>query len=495
MICNNDSPLTHSWLFVRSLARKQETCFNSAAYLRTRSVLRPQDHADSPHHSQPGLDSLIAHRLPETLCETVLPVPSGFDKVFASQWIDDHHILIGTKCNRLLLLSTLTTRIVEIPYLSVTTGAAAASSAAHSSNVTAVRSPLYRGDSTRPPHLARQDSGIGSMSSTETSTNAGSARPARPSARTPDSPLACVGIHSIAVNPSKTRMAVGSGKPYEVVVYSLPEMVPVCLMTGHSDLVFSLTFVSDDVLVTASRDTTVGIFSLRSDPSEYLETECGVLPVIRPMGVRQEHTSKVRDIKYNPAAKQLTTLGLDSTVRLWDVNRMHVTSKTNLHFPQETVCLGLDPDRSLISIGSQAHVSLLDTRTLGNRNERITSASRILHSFKSPDEGWGVRSLAHIEHLVTCGGGMGRIGFYDLRALHFLPVGEGRVGYLEARMHDGAGIGSGFGDGNTSGRARTAGAAVRSAIYTLAYSEDKTRLFAGGGPLQLGMRGTYCAVW
>ena len=40
-----------------------------------------------------------------------------------------------------------------------------------------------------------------------------------------------------------------------------------------------------------------------------------------------------------------------------------------------------------------------------------------------------------------------------------------------------------------------AGYSIQNAIYTLSYDESGTKLFAGGGPLQLDLKGSYAAVW
>lgn len=71
----------------------------------------------------------------------------------------------------------------------------------------------------------------------------------------------------------------------------------------------------------------------------------------------------------------------------------------------------MDKSRQLYSIGSQSHISMLDTRR-----------TRLVHHFPSLDEGWGVRSLAHNQHILACGGGLGRLSFYDLKSMEYLEV-------------------------------------------------------------------------
>ena len=59
----------------------------------------------------------------------------------------------------------------------------------------------------------------------------------------------CSGIRSIAVNPSKTLLAVGTGKPDQVTIYELPSFEPAAIFSGHNDLVFSVAWLDDFHLV------------------------------------------------------------------------------------------------------------------------------------------------------------------------------------------------------------------------------------------------------
>ena len=77
--------------------------------------------------------------------------------------------------------------------------------------------------------------------------------------------------------------------------------------------------------------------------------------------------------------------------------------------PSETVCLTANADTNLYAVGSQSHISVVDPRRPG-----------VVHVADSCDEGWGVRALDFKSHIITTGGGHGRVGFYDMRAHRFL---------------------------------------------------------------------------
>lgn len=103
------------------------------------------------------------------------------------------------------------------------------------------------------------------------------------------------------------------------------------------------------------------------------------------------------------------TLTTEGYVKLWDRESFSQISKLKLIHSTETVCLTANSDANLFAVGSQSHISITDPRS-----------SSIVHVAESCDEGWGVRALDFKSHIITTGGGFGRLGFYDLRAQKYL---------------------------------------------------------------------------
>jgi hypothetical protein len=176
-----------------------------------------------------------------------------------------------------------------------------------------------------------------------------------------------------------------------------------------------------------------------------------------------------------------------------------------------------------------------------------TPAGTIHPAIPSLDEGSGVRSILWQAHVLTIGGGAGRISFYDLRANGYLDLNgdtredihnivvdpvpspvikkdekietvldtepmedEGRMGVVpERRLNDpptstSALVGrreyfqTGAGYLDPEGRelvAQIRGLNVRNAVYTMSHDDSGRRLLSAGGPLQLGLRGSYVALW
>ncbi|KAG0207863.1 hypothetical protein BGX28_001012 [Mortierella sp. GBA30] len=261
-----------------------------------------------------------------------------------------------------------------------------------------------------------------------------------------------------------------------VTIYSLPEFVSVGVMHGHSDMVFSLKWASDSVLVTGSRDGTMRVWSM---DSPVITT----LPAVRnPIEVRFPSIVRTEDPSFNRSeekAKELMTLNTDGYVKLWDRESFSLTSKMKLVRQTETVCLTSNPDANLYAVGSQSHISVIDPRI-----------SNIAHEIDSCDQSWGVRALDFKSHIITSGGGFGRLGFYDLRAQRYLDgfeSGDGRMSYHE--------IGSGWLNRDSAYAWNIIEFTVRNAIYAMEYDFTGTRLFTAGGPLQLGLCGAYAGLW
>lgn len=71
------------------------------------------------------------------------------------------------------------------------------------------------------------------------------------------------------------------------------------MMYGHSDLVFALTWVSDTVLVSGSRDGSTRVWSTESAVLATLPAVSRSVEVRLPVLTRAEDKTKVRDLAFN----------------------------------------------------------------------------------------------------------------------------------------------------------------------------------------------------
>eukprot|EP00887_Chlorella_sp_A99_P001144 scaffold14.g1144.t1 len=363
----------------------------------------------------------------------------AFDKVFACEWLDSRHVLMGTKCNKLLQLDTGSGRIAE---------------------------------RVLPNTPARAWSA-------------------------PANGWGPCGIHAVKINPARDMVATGGRDPTDAVVLRLADGAPVQMLVGHMDWIFGLAWVSDRHLVTGSRDQSVAIWQVP-------EGQAGD-PVVQVKqfedkgSMKRKFDGKVRDVAFSAELGRLAALDTSGCVKMLDPARDLATARVvKLEHKKELVCLALR--RDLLAVGSAAHVNLADPRARAHTG-----------AVASPDEQHGVRSVALQDHLLSFGTGRGKICFYDLRASKLVPTepaqqySYGPVGLasklalqppppvLEARHH--LQTGQGWLLENDVFFDHFSGTAIHNACYAHAWDPSRTRLFACGGPLAYGLKGSYAALF
>ncbi|KAK3873440.1 hypothetical protein Pcinc_018100 [Petrolisthes cinctipes] len=245
------------------------------------------------------------------------PIPlNRINKVFCSQWLSDHQIAMGTKCNKLMVYDVNTRQMDIIP-------------------------SLLSSDLHRPPEQQ-------------------------------------CGIHSIEVNPSRTLLATGAFCSNDIAVYRLPTLDPVCVgEKAHSDWIFDMCWLDDQFLVSGSRDTRLALWRVDEDlegPRE--NTTLPNYGHIKAVRVKKcNGAEKVRAVIFNPNYVEIVALSLNAYLHVWDANRFVQKMSRKLPHAMENVCLTRKEDSSLYAVGSKSHTTLLDPRTLHyvrKVNARIT---------------------------------------------------------------------------------------------------------------------------
>ena len=125
------------------------------------------------------LPDYVSQNIPKILTEKELDLGS-MNKVFASQWLNDSQVVLGTKCNKLMVIDVGTNDLVNIPTIK-------------------------------------------------------SSKDSKPA----DCPC---GIHSIAINPSRTMLATGGQNTNDLAIYDLPTFEPLCVGEVHIHQFFKKIF-------------------------------------------------------------------------------------------------------------------------------------------------------------------------------------------------------------------------------------------------------------
>jgi len=357
---------------------------------------------------------ISAARLPSVLREHELKGVEFFDKIFASVWLHNDTVITGTKNNKLAAWNVYTEKFVTIT--------------------------LPQGQSKVPTDNC--------------------------------------GIHCICVNESQTLLATGGFNPSEIAIFSLPSLLPLYTLEGHTDWLFGAAFIDDNILVSGSRDCTCNIWRIDSDQSDCVDSNSipsSITTSIYPLKSTKAHSLKVRDLKFNMQTKQFASLSADGYIKFWDPGVFVPASEVKLNQNRELVCMAVDPVRDLYACGSQQYVSLVDPRS-----------NEVVREVESKDASSGVRSVSFNHHTLTVGGGLGRLSFYDLRTSGYINV-DNNKDYLAT--------GSGWLRKDRTYFDHFSDTPIPHSVYTHQYDPTGTKLFVAGGPLQLGLCGCYAAVW
>ena len=129
---------------------------------------------------------------------------TNLNKVFTSQWLDDRKIIMGTKCNKLVVLDTVTGQY-------------------------SIQNPIE----SHPNSKNIQNH---------------------------------CGIHSISVNPSRTLLATGAEHVNDIGIYTLPDLEPVaCGYNAHSYWIFDIVWLDDQHVVSGAGDNRLALWTINVD--------------------------------------------------------------------------------------------------------------------------------------------------------------------------------------------------------------------------------------
>ncbi|XP_065837088.1 DDB1- and CUL4-associated factor 12-like isoform X2 [Oscarella lobularis] len=301
-----------------------------------------------------------ASSLPARLQEREIRLDADTDKVFASEWLSNTHVVCGTKCNQLLVIDVERRQTTSIPTLD--------------------------------PHPTMGGPGV----------------------------RCHCGIHDIAVSPRGDFLATGGRNANDLAVYRMPFFDPHLVGHNHRDWIFALTWIDENYVVTGSRDSTVSVWcmrsgrpghecdgcrSIRSSPRD----EFGTL-YSRPALTKSLHNERVRALAHSKDTEILGILS-SSSLHFWDSATFQSIGNTRLPHAVENVSLARHPTMPLYANGSQNHITFVDERDF-----------KLKQSVNAPDHRHdpGVRSLSFYENILTVGGGRGKVAFFDVRACKYL---------------------------------------------------------------------------
>ncbi|KAG0175458.1 hypothetical protein DFQ29_007140 [Apophysomyces sp. BC1021] len=218
----------------------------------------------------------------------------GQDKVFASIWLSSTQVVVGTKESKLFLLELTHGRAFNIPLIDWDKDDDHGTPDTHSPFVSRLL-------------LKRQQTQISVESRDPLTPTMGVSSRFRLQPR-------CQGIRCLAMNPSKTLLAVGLAHPAITMVYALPQLQPYGVCKGHQDAVYSVTWLSDSELMTGSRDGTLSVWQAQGETAGDL-TRLWTSP----------KTGTIRDVQ-STGGEGVACLTSKGTVQLWDTHTLQEVS-------------------------------------------------------------------------------------------------------------------------------------------------------------------------
>jgi len=279
-------------------------------------------------------------------------------------------------------------------------------------------------------------------------------------------PESC-GIHFINKSLDGELIVTGGINPNNIAIFQSSSLnSAVMSLHGHDDWVFAAEFLSKELLISAGRDSLVKLWNI--------SMEDNLVSIRNPLVSRKEHERKIRDLKFNHKTKIFATVSSDNFVKFWDISNLDVIGSKFLEGANELVCMSVDEESNLFAVGTQHEAFLIDPKSCS-----------IVRSIPSKDEDWGIRSINFSKNMLSLGGGLGRLSFFDLQADKFL--------FLEKQEWIETGLGWLHRD--NSYFIHFGGTVNPNAVYTHTYSPCGTKLFVGGGPLMVGLKGSYGAIW
>ena len=184
------------------------------------------------------------------------------------------------------------------------------------------------------------------------------------------------------------------------------------------------------------------------------------------------HTGRVRALRADRGAGRVGTVGADQRVAFWSTETATVERNVPTRDYADLTCLEVDRRHGLWVVGGRQFASFIDPR-----------CPNVVRSVPSQDRNMGIRSLCMHRMMLSMGGGMGRLTFFDVVGDKLLSVPD-EQGHELKPYHT-----------VSSGWMLEAGESPQHAVYTHRYNPSGSQLFVGGGPLLLHENGSYAAIW
>uniref|UniRef100_A0A383W3K0 DDB1- and CUL4-associated factor 12 beta-propeller domain-containing protein n=1 Tax=Tetradesmus obliquus TaxID=3088 RepID=A0A383W3K0_TETOB len=302
--------------------------------LQSREIGQYRSRENTTAHMQ---QAYINQQLQNLTLTTLTTTQQAVDKAFCAVWLDDETVLVGTKCNSLMMLQPHTGSPRLLQY---------------------------------PQQQQQQRAGV---------------RPGSPLRAVPAA-ISC-GQHGLALSPDGTWLATGGQAPNDILLWrvSRPEqqlpgmqpqaaaagrsktvVQPVQALTGHADWVFDLAWLDATHFVSAGRDRLLKLWQLPQTATAAAAAAVGSSPLqfaAEPgaaLSTVRYHSDKVRCVKFDQQQQAAVTACCDGVLAWWTPELQLAGAcmlPSKFAGPQSLLLQG-----NLAVVGTQRAAVLIDTR-------------------------------------------------------------------------------------------------------------------------------------
>ncbi|BFU18713.1 WD domain, G-beta repeat containing protein [Entamoeba histolytica HM-1:IMSS-B] len=157
-------------------------------------------------------------------------------------------------------------------------------------------------------------------------------------------------------------LASGSDSPNDIVIFDTILLSPIALLRGHSDWVFGSKFIDEDVLFSGGRDGKLCFWKMDKKPSYYNTYPTNKVHIEQPFFERTIPEVKIRCVGIQRMKKICYALTSEGTVGMWDAELMEPIHDEQLEDSYELVTMDVKQDGNVIAVGSRSFTTILDPR-------------------------------------------------------------------------------------------------------------------------------------
>lgn len=307
----------------------------------------------------------------DMLKESMLSL-GAVDQIASAQWLNNRQIILGTKCNKLLIYNVNKRHTDEIPTI--------------------------RG--TRSVQREHKH-----------------------------------GIITISINPNRSLLATRAHLSFNVAVYRLPDIEPVFIGEQNEDAcIADLSWIDDRLLVTGSKYGKLKLWQIDEEKLDALEysvngdnTRTTPEKIAKISQKKCFHVSHllhtdddIRFICFNPKHKEFAVTSSEEVVHFFDAQTFSPKTSRRMPYNEECFCIAAQPldeeslSNGMYAMGCRSHTFLVDPRTLQLSNKMNLS------SFSTG----AISTISFQGNILTMSTLSGELFFYDLRAGKFLEDTE-----------------------------------------------------------------------